>query len=229
MDKPLLYDVYCCAGGTTKGYQKAGFRVIGIDNKPQPHYCGDGFILMDALEFLDRYIAGEFERADVFHASPPCQGYSISKSMQGTKGAEKLIPATRELLFKTGKLFVIENVPGSPLVNPIELSGMSFGLKIIRRRLFELHGFDILLIPSPHQVKNYRNEGYLPYHHGTSVKRGHLPNIWTKPRLQKAMQIEWMDIKEMTQAIPPAYTEFLGKYLMQEVLKIRQLEGVHLA
>lgn len=109
----------------------------------------------------------------------------------------------------------IEGGVCSPSFGRIELSGMSFGLKIIRRRLFELHGFEILFIPTPHQVKNYRAEGYIPYHHGTSIKRGHLPNIWTKDRLQKAMDIDWMTIKEMTQAIPPAYTEYIGKYLME--------------
>ncbi|MBE3145445.1 MAG: DNA cytosine methyltransferase, partial [Planctomycetes bacterium] len=131
------------------------------------------------------------------------------------KGAGKYIDDTRHVLKSAGKPYVIENVPGAPLKNPLELSGMSFGLKIIRRRLFELYGFDILFIPSPHQVRNYRAEGYLPYHHGTSQKRGHLPNIWTKPRLKEAMGIDWMDIKEMTQAIPPAYTEYIGKQLMK--------------
>ena len=207
--KPKLLDLFCGAGGASMGYHRAGFEVEGVDIKPQPHYPFK-FYQADALEFpLDGY--------DVYHASPPCQSYSISRYMQGTKGSGKYIEDTRLALVKTGKPFVIENVPGSPLENPIELSGMSFGLKIIRRRLFELYGFEILLIPSPHQVKNYRAEGYVPYHHGTSVKRGHLPNIWTKLRLQEAMGIDWMTIKELTQAIPPAYTEYIGKYLMQAI------------
>ena len=191
------------------GYHRAGFEVVGVDNKPQPNFPFE-FHQADALTYpLHGY--------DVYHASPPCQGYSISQYMQGTKGSGLYIDDTRVVLMNTGKPFIIENVPGSPLKNPIELSGMSFGLKIIRRRLFELHGFDILFIPSPHQVRNYRSEGYLPYHHGTSIKRGHLPNIWTKPRLKAAMQIDWMDVKEMTQAIPPAYTEYIGKYLLEAI------------
>lgn len=214
MDRPKLLDLFCCAGGASMGYYRAGFDVTGVDIKPQPHYPFR-FIQADALTV-------DLSGYDAYHASPPCQSYSISKHMQGVKGADKLIPEIRSRLINTQKPFVIENVPGSPLENPVELSGMSFGIKIIRRRLFELHGFDILLIPSPRQVKNYRAEGYLPYHHGTSVKRGHLPNIWTKPRLQDAMKIDWMDIKEMTQAIPPVYTEFIGKYLLEALLKNKE-------
>ncbi len=211
--RPVLLDLFSGAGGAALGYYLAGFRIVGIDNRPQPHYPFE-FYQADALTF-------PLEGYDAYHASPPCQSYSISQYMQGVKGAGKYIDDTRLALKETAKPFVIENVLGAPLENPIELSGMSFGLKIIRRRLFELSGFDILLIPAPHQVKNYRAEGYLPYHHGTSVKRGHLPNIWTKPRLEKAMQIDWMDIRELTQAIPPAYTEYIGLYLLRACVNIK--------
>ena len=198
------------------GYHRAGFEVVGVDVEPQPHFPFE-FHQADTTTFpLNGY--------DAYHASPPCQAYSISRSMQGTKGSETLIDPIRDRLCATGKPFIIENVPGSPLDNPIELSGMSFGLKIIRRRLFELHGFDILLIPAPHQPKNYRAEGYIPYHHGTSKSRGHLPNIWTKPRLQAGMEIDWMNIKELTQAIPPAYTEYIGKVLLQAIAQNRLFE-----
>jgi len=211
--KPRLLDLFCGAGGAAFGYYRAGFEVVGVDIKPQPRYPFE-FHQADALTYpLDGF--------DAYHASPPCQEYSISRYMQGTKGALKLIDDTAFALEQTHKVFVIENVPGSNLYNPIELSGMSFGLKIIRRRLFELHGFDILLIPSPRVERNYRDAGYIPYHHGTSYKCGHLPNIWTKERLQKAMGIDWMTISEMTQAIPPAYTEYIGGYLMQAVLESR--------
>ena len=211
MEKPKLLDLFCGGGGASMGYYRAGFEVEGVDIKPQPHYPFK-FYQADALEF-------PLEGYDAYHASPPCQGYSISQYMQGTKGSGLYIDDNRQALESTGKPFVIENVPGSPLKTPIELSGMSFGLKIIRRRLFELHGFDIFFIPSPHQVKNYRAEGYIPYHHGTSVKRGHLPNIWTKPRLIEAMKIDWMNVKEMTQAIPPAYTEYIGEYLKKAAME----------
>ena len=210
ISKPKILDLFCGAGGATKGLQRAGFYVVGVDNKPQPHYCGDEFHQADALEF-------PLEGYDAYWASPPCQSYSISQYMQGVKGAGKYIEDVRSALAKIGRPFVIENVPGAPLENAIELSGMSFGLKIIRRRLFELHGFDVLFLPVPRSVRNYRAEGYVPYHHGTSMKRGHLPNIWTKARLQEAMGIDWMSIKELTQAIPPAYSEYLGKHLIKVI------------
>ena len=210
--KPKLLDLFCGAGGAAMGYYRAGFEVVGVDIEPQPHFPFE-FHQADALTY-------PLSGFDAYHASPPCQSYSVSQHMLGTKGSPKYIEPVREALEDTRKPFVIENVPGSPLENPIELSGMSFGLNIIRRRLFELHGFEILFIPSPHQVRNYRAEGYLPYHHGTSEKRGHLPNIWTKPRLQGAMEIDWMSIKEMTQAIPPAYTEYIGQYLMKVVMEL---------
>ncbi len=208
--KPRLLDLFCGAGGAAMGYYRAGFEVVGVDIKPQHHYPFE-FHQADAL-------ACQLEGFDAYHASPPCQGYSISQYMQGVKGAGKYINDTRDTLLKIGKPFVIENVPMSPLKNPIELSGMSFGLKIIRRRLFELHGFEILFVPSPRKETNYRAAGYVPYHHGTSAKSGHLPNIWTKERLQNAMGIDWMTIKEMTQAIPPAYTEYIGKFLLNAVI-----------
>jgi len=208
-NKPRLLDLFCGAGGAAMGYHRAGFQVVGVDIKPQPRYPFE-FHQADALTYpLDGF--------DAYHASPPCQGYSISRHMLWVKGGELLIPDIRQRLLRAGKPFVIENVPGAPLNNAIELSGMSFGLKIIRRRLFELQGFDILLVPSPRVETNYRVAGYVPYYHGTSVKRGHLPNIWTKQRLQKAMDIDWMDIKEMTQAIPPAYTEYIGLHLMRHL------------
>jgi DNA (cytosine-5)-methyltransferase 1 len=145
MTKPLLYDVFCGAGGATKGYQRAGFRVIGIDNKPQKHYCGDGFILMDAIEFLSRYLAGEFPRAAAFAASPPCQRYSAITKQHGKSVVNShpdLIEPIRSLFLATGKPFVIENVVNAPLLHPVMLCGSMFNLHsgefyLQRHRLFE--------------------------------------------------------------------------------------------
>ncbi len=233
--KPRLLDLFCCAGGASVGYARAGFEVVGVDIKPQPHYPFE-FHQADAINIMKLLIDGHaiafeannfqhlytLDEIDAIHASPPCQNYSISRYMQGVKGSDELIPQIREQLLKTSKPFVIENVPLSPLEDPIKLSGMCFGLKIIRRRLFELHNFTVPE-PTPCKVKNYRYEGYIPYHHGISIKRGHLPNIWTKERLQSAMDIDWMNIKEMTQAIPPTYTQYIGLYLLQVVpQKVKQ-------
>src|SRR4030043_68681 len=112
--RPRLLDLYCKAGGAAMGYHWAGFEVVGVDIEPQPHFPFE-FHQADALTYpLDGF--------DAYHASPPCQGYSISRHMLWTKGAEKLIPATRTQLIVTGKPYVIENVPGAPLVNHIWFS-----------------------------------------------------------------------------------------------------------
>jgi DNA (cytosine-5)-methyltransferase 1 len=214
--RPVILDLFSGAGGAAFGYYLAGFRVVGVDLAPQKHYPFE-FHQADALEYLAEH-GREF---DFIHASPPCQRYSISYHMKNVANIHKktpmLIEEVRRRMIEAKKPFVIENVPGAPLVNPIVLSGMNFGLKIIRKRLFELGGFDIFLLPTPNIPSNYRDAGFIPYHHGTSIKRGHLKNIWTKDRLKKAMGIDWMDIKELTQAIPPAYTEFIGRQIMKQI------------
>lgn len=151
--KPLLYDVFSGAGGAAKGYMDAGFRVIGVDNKPQPRYCGDGFMQMDAFDFFADYLDGKFEEAAAFHCSPPCQGYSIMRNLPWLSGKEYplLILPTREMLIGLGKPWVIENVYGAHYGSKglkklgIEAHGMQagwlcggmFGLPLYRHRLFE--------------------------------------------------------------------------------------------
>lgn len=213
--KPRLLDLFCGAGGAAMGYHRAGFEVVGVDDKPQLHYPFE-FHQADALEY-------PLEGYDAYHASPPCQAYSIFKYVPSVnevhKDTPQLIEVVRGVLDKTGAPYIIENVPLSPLIDFIELSGFMFDLKIIRRRWFELHGFDVLLLPHPKRERgNLRDKGYIPYHHGQSANRGILKNIWTKTKVSEAMGIDWMNVKELTQAIPPAYTEYIGKYLM-EVIK----------
>ncbi len=218
MDKPLLYDVYCGAGGAAKGYQRAGFRVIGIDNKFQPHYCGDGFILMDALEFLDRYNAGEFERAQAFHASPPCQGYGITHNIHTCKDKDYplLIPDTRERLLATSRPLVIENVPGAPLQYSVMLCGLMFDLKVLRHRIFETN-FHCMQPGHPyHRNIEIGKDGFCCVVAHSAVKgNSHYQYPNRKTIWQAAMLIDWMTKAEMTQAIPWVYTEFIGKYLMR--------------
>jgi DNA (cytosine-5)-methyltransferase 1 len=219
MDRPLLYDICCCAGGASKGYQNAGFRVIGIDNKPQPHYIGDGFILMDCLEFLDRYLAGEFERADAFHASPPCQEYSMLKSLK-SKSFPKLVEPIRERLIATGKPYAIENVVGAPLINPLVLCGTMFDLRVQRHRLFETNP-EIYFLPfscnhwgrtQPRNDKRGESKVACLEKYPFLTVTGH---DFRNRDGSKAMGIDWMNNHELAEAIPPAYTEFIGKYLMQ--------------
>lgn len=110
---PRLLDAFCGAGGCTKGYQRAGFHVVGVDVRPQARYCGDGFIQGDALEF----IASHGHEFDAIHASPPCQAHSALRNMWNAQKHPDLIPQTRTLLQTVGLPFVIENVPGAPLEN----------------------------------------------------------------------------------------------------------------
>jgi len=133
-----LLDLYCKAGGASKGYQLAGFEVVGVDIKKQKRYPYE-FIQADCLELMKDM---DFLRSfDVITASPPCQTHSITQHLRNAQGKSTdkidLIPQTREALIASGKPYVIENVPGSPLINPIKMCGSAFGLKVRRHRLFE--------------------------------------------------------------------------------------------
>jgi DNA (cytosine-5)-methyltransferase 1 len=203
-------DLYCKAGGAAMGYfQALGCKIVGIDIHPQPRYPFQ-FIQADALE----YLAAHWREYDFFHASPPCQ-----KNSTMTKGLWKdrlsshpeLIAPTRDLLKKTGKPYVIENVPTAPLINPVVLCGSMFGLGVRRHRLFETN-FPVLQ-PScnhaaqPHVVAVYG-------HSGGSSKRDGLKfggvETW-----KTAMQIHWMTGAELAEAIPPAYTKYITQFIPQ--------------
>ena len=153
----IAIDLFCCSGGATKGYQRAGFYVIGVDKDPQPNYCGDVFIRADALMFLRSLLeGGEVQLPDgrwvglkdvVFiHASPPCQANTaLTKGNRGREGWEDdhvdLIPETRELLEQTGLPYVIENTQGASMRRDLVLCGHKhFGLRMFRHRYFELGG-----------------------------------------------------------------------------------------
>ena len=153
MKKPIILDAFCGAGGAAKGYQRAGFYVIGCDIKPQPHYCGDEFYQMDALDFIREFA----DRADIIHASPPCQRYSVmtkGRWQDRIDGHPDLIAKTRELLIKSGKPYIIENVVGArkELINPVMLCGTMFkletkgGSQLRRHRYFEA-SFPVGLTP----------------------------------------------------------------------------------
>ena len=193
------------------GYYHAGFEVEGVDIKPQPHYPFK-FYQADALKF-------PLEGYDVYHASPPCQKYSIAVYVRVDHRVRRqehvdLIDLTRMILFKTGKPFIIENVPRSPLVNYIKLHGTMFGLKTNKERWFELHGFEILLLPARWQstkgkVKKGEFAGIMQHSQYPNEK-------YKKEHLAAAYLIDWgLTRHELRQAIPPAYTEYIGRYLLQ--------------
>jgi DNA (cytosine-5)-methyltransferase 1 len=208
---PKLLDLYCKAGGATKGYQRAGFHVTGLDIEPQPRYCGDAFVQADAIE----YVIAHGHEYDFIHASPVCQRYSRTKSLHPNEYPD-LIPATRAALIATGRPYVIENVVGAPLIEPVSLCGRMFGLPLYRHRLFECSFF--LLTPS-HPAHTERTTSYRGP--DTQARRnaarrsaaivtvvGH--NFYL-PDGVRAMGIDWMNRRELSQAIPPAYSEFIGR------------------
>lgn len=221
--RPRILDMYCCAGGAAKGYHQAGFDVIGVDINPQPNYPYE-FHQADALEFLfdayDKY--DPFVYVDAIHASPPCQAYSPLRHRTGETYVD-LVDATRSLLEATGLPYVIENVPGAPLRNPIQLCGSSFGLgangrQLRRHRLFETN-FPVMAMPCAHQgqpIGVYGTGG------GGQMTRGYKG---TPEEYREAMGIDWATRAEIAQAIPPAYTEHIGGYLLAEVRR-REREGV---
>lgn len=217
---PRLLDLFCSARGSCKGYQDAGFYVVGVDKVYQPRYPGDYFIQADVLTWLPLAIeTGYIDGFDVIHASPPCQEYSRTKSIhQGKYEYADLVEPVRELLKATGKPYIIENVPGSPLINPIVLCGSMFGLPLIRHRLFESSP-EIWFPPAPCSCRElYTNSkaAYSSFANGaTAITVG--GNNYPLRDGIVAMGINWMSKKELNQAIPPSYTRWLGEQMLRAI------------
>lgn len=205
-----LLDLYCGAGGATKGYQRAGFQVTGVDIAPQPNYCGDAFIQADALEV-------SLEGFDVIHASPPCQRYSRLGSRYDREAHPDLVGPTRERLVGLEVPFIIENVEDAPLRSPVRLCGSSFGLGVRRHRLFETN-FPLLVPPCNHHAGEPRFD---IYNHGQWSK-SRVAYVFgqgggkAKDQWADAMGIDWMSLEEIVEAIPPAFTEFIGRALLEQ-------------
>lgn len=214
--RPRILDLFCGAGGAAMGYHRAGFEVVGVDHRPQPNYPFE-FVRGDARsEWAE--ILGPF---DAIHASPPCQAYSALGAMHRDRDHPDLVDETRVLLRATGLPYVIENVPGAPMPHQpqldgtwgVVLCGSMFGLGVERgylrrHRLFE----SSFPVPQPscrhagHAVGVYGHGGYSGKH-----------RMLYRAEAAQAMNIDWMTRDEMAQAIPPAYTEFIGTQLMEHL------------
>jgi DNA (cytosine-5)-methyltransferase 1 len=287
MNKPRALDLFCCAGGATRGLQQAGFHVTGVDHNPQPRYVGDRFVQADALTF-------PLEGYDFIWASPPCQAFSSLRALQKAKSYPNLIPQTRARLMATWTPWCIENVERAPLGdsgNLIMLCGTMFGLRIPsgdaelrRHRCFETsfpivlrpecrHGVPIskvititghtpveprsqlrtisvvgqkglpglsharaaiITVAGTHarnskacntsqaenrMVRTVSITGSTPQ---TNVVRNRERRTFTTAEAGYAMGIDWMTMKGLSQAIPPAYAKFIGDRAMQVILKSGQ-------
>ena len=205
-----LLDLFCGAGGASAGYAAAGFEVHGVDLKHGKRYPYT-YVRADVLDVLrDKNYLDQF---DVIHASPPCQTHSITQHLRNAQGKTTskldLIPETRAALIESGKPYIIENVPGSPLINPIQLCGSSFNLKVRRHRLFESN---MVLVGS---VCNHKLQGRPIGVYGSlndEIPKGG-KTAATIDEARDAMGISWAIWTELVEAIPPAYTKYLGGQL----------------
>jgi DNA (cytosine-5)-methyltransferase 1 len=222
--RPRLLDLFSCEGGAAVGYNRAGFDVVGVDHKPQRRYPFE-FVHADALS----YLADHAHEYDAVHASPPCQAYSITRHAHD-KDHPDLLEPTRDALLATGLPYVIENVVGAPLRNPITLCGAAFDLVasdtdgvplVLRRhRLFESNVF---LAPVECECLIYKDRGYriAGAYGGGSQDREHAQFVrrggYTPARQIRAQLIgaEWMTLDGLSQAIPPAYTQHVGAWLLE--------------
>ena len=238
---PRLLDLFCGGGGAARGYQRAGFdHIVGVDIEPQPRYVGDEFVQADALE----YLAAHGQKFDAIHASPPCQGYSIMHNLPWLRGRDYpllLLPVV-EMLEALDRPYVVENVMGARhgarnlRKRGLEahglqagwLCGTMFGLPFYRHRLFAANWLWLAPGHSKHQRSasptgaNPVNSAWRQHDDGRNPK-GTL-NTWGPESgmgrqvgwkmAAAAMDINWMRRQELTQAIPPAFTEHIGRQLL---------------
>lgn len=209
MNPPCILDLFCGAGGAFVGYQRAGFVGTGVDHLSQPRFPGP-FMQWDALEYVEQY----WQFYDAIHASPPCQAYSrMTDCRPGLpEKHHDLLAQTRQILQATGLPYVIENVPESPLESPTWLCGQMFGLELYRHRGFETNW--PLLAPEhpPHLVPTSRAGHWVE---GTIMSVA--GNVAPIEHARRIMGISWMNRDELTEAIPPAYTAFVGHQLRKHL------------
>lgn len=207
--RPRLLDLFAGAGGAAVGYARAGFDVVGVDIIPQPRYPFT-FIRADALNLDD---VGLFIDAfDAIHASPPCQHWTAYKRRTDhVAESPDLIAPVRDLLKAAGLPYVIENVKDAPIAGIVKLCGSSFGLDVRRHRYFET-SFPMLAPPCDHSWQTPR---FPPATNRQNLRCTVEVGAWRTAHLSPAaMGVDWMTNEELSEAIPPAYTEFIGEQLI---------------
>jgi hypothetical protein len=225
--EPRVLDLFCCSGGAARGFQMAGFKVDGVDVVKRPRYCGDTFLQGDALDVLaDLIDSGEIRRYTLVHTSPPCQaGCTMTNGTNKARGWGKehtqLVPETRDLLEKTGLPYIIEQPQGHGglIRTDLRLCMDMFPVeppRVFRHRDFELGGPWPFVPAQPHHPKHtgrVRGMRHSVYHHGDYVAAyGNDGGKATVQEMQHALGIDWTsEREELTEAIPPAYTAFIGQ------------------
>jgi DNA (cytosine-5)-methyltransferase 1 len=209
--RPRLLDLFCGAGGSAVGYDRAGFDVTGVDIRPQPRFPF-AFVQADALA----YLAAHGHEFDAIHASPPCQAFSPLRALHPAKVAEwpDVVAPTRAGLIASGRPWVMENVVQAPFQHGVTLCGTMFSLRTYRHRRFET-SFLIFDPPHPpHTVKVAWRKVRDGYDNGAFVSVTGNRGQYVSSR---ALGIDWMTGDELSQAIPPAYTEWVGRFLLAAV------------
>ena len=198
-------DLFCGAGGASMGLKLSGFdEIVGVDHLPQPNYPFE-FVQGNALKYpIDGF--------DFIWASPPCQCFTVYRNNRARikNTHEDLIEPTREKLTASGVYWAMENVPGSPLIDPIQLCGTSFGIPVRRHRLFETN-FPVVPPACNHGAFTERRfPGSSNRPNGRTVCN---VGEWRVPLAvqRECMQIDWMTVPELSQAVPPVYSEFIGQ------------------
>jgi DNA (cytosine-5)-methyltransferase 1 len=221
--RPLLLDLFCGAGGAAMGYHRAGFDVIGIDIDPQPDYPFE-FVQGDALSSW-AWAKADWSRVDAIHASPPCQRYSDLAHRNGNADAwPDLVDPTRQLLQVANRPYVIENVEGAPLIDPVTLCGTMFAeTSVIRHRLFETNW--PLVAPSVHPkhplvfTHDKRKAHYGRLDQDVSYVQVTGGGNATLANKRRAMAMPWANNHGLNEAIPPAYTLWIGAQLGEHIRK----------
>jgi DNA (cytosine-5)-methyltransferase 1 len=225
-----LLDLFCCAGGAGMGYHQAGFDVVGVDIKPQPRYPFE-FIQADCLT-LDMAFLRSF---DAIHASPPCQAHSSISNVSGRQAHHvDRIPETRRMLAGSGLPTVMENVPGAPLIEAFMLCGTMFdlrtscGAELQRHRFFETnwfagltpqcrHGSSVIGVYGGHAHDRRRTITVTGSTAQQNVVKNRSRITFSVEEAKRAMGIDWMTMQGLSQAIPPAYTRFIGAQLLAHI------------